>query len=81
MKAMKFGTLIKVRYLILLNIFSAFPTYVGMFLQTSISVNSTTGLPHICGDVPDRTAPALSCNRVFPTHVGMFPEASPLPVF
>ena len=31
-KVNKFGTFLKVKYLILLNIFSVFPTHVGMFL-------------------------------------------------
>ena len=52
MKVNKFGTLLKVKSLILLNIFSVFPTYVGMFPTSSTLNRTISSLPHVCGDVP-----------------------------
>ena len=51
-KVNKFGTFLKVKYLILLNIISVFPTYVGMFLVRYSHFHASQGLPHVCGDVP-----------------------------
>ena len=52
-KVNKFGTLLKVKCLILLNIFSVFPTHVGMFPPLSGRKADHRCLPHACGDVPD----------------------------
>ena len=50
-KVNKFGTLLKVKLLILLNIFSVFPTLVGMFPPLNRS-RVLLSLPHARGDVP-----------------------------
>lgn len=63
MKAIKFGTFIKVKYLILLNIFSVIPTHVGMFLACSQPLPSLRSLPHACRDVPVPVPLRLSCRR------------------
>ena len=52
LKGNKFGTLLKVKCLILLNIFSVFPTHVGMFPTSSTLNRTISSLPHVCGDVP-----------------------------
>ena len=52
MKVNENGTLLKVKCLILLNIFSVFPTHVGMFLKSASSLQCSRSLPHACGDVP-----------------------------
>lgn len=70
MKVNENGILLKVKCLILLNIFSVFPTHVGMFPGCSFLRLKTYCLPHACGDVPVH---ALVKAGVFPTHVGMFP--------
>ena len=51
-KVNKFGTFLKVKYLILLNIISVFPTYVGMFPEARLHKDGMRCLPHVCGDVP-----------------------------
>ena len=51
-KVNKFGTLLKVKCLILLNIFSVFPTHVGMFPHKSKGFSFCHRLPHARGDVP-----------------------------
>jgi hypothetical protein len=51
-KVNKFGTLLKVKYLILLNFSSVFPTYVGMFRRHEPCAARLSSLPHACGDVP-----------------------------
>ena len=51
-KVNKFGTLLKVKCLILLNIFSVFPTHVGMFRCFMGVHHSQRRLPHACWDVP-----------------------------
>ena len=59
MKVNKFGTLLKVKYLILLNIFSVFPTPVGMFPFKTVLDDLCSGLPHACGDVPSEAILAM----------------------
>ena len=56
MKVNENGTLLKVKCLILLNIFSVFLTHVGMFLQVLVLEMYNLCLPNACGDVPVRLA-------------------------
>ena len=75
MKVNENGTLLKVTCLILLNIFSVFPTYVGMFLTHVARVTNASGLPHACGDVPvpvPKKHGVVTYHSVFPTNVWMF---------
>ena len=53
MKVNENGTLLKVKCLILLNIFSVFPTHVGMFLNSYLFCAKKKSLPHACGAVPN----------------------------
>ena len=46
------GIFLKVKYLILLNISSVFPTFVGMFLLVLVLEMYNLCLPHARGDVP-----------------------------
>lgn len=70
MKVNENGTLLKVKCLILLNIFSVFPTHVGMFLRACIPKRHIQSSPRMwgCSHVHDDE----SAQIVFPTYVGMF---------
>ena len=69
MKVNKFGTLLKVKSLILLNIFSVFPTYVGMFLRGTRHWLFLYSLPHVRGDVP---IPSTTAERVLSSSPRMW---------
>ena len=83
MKVNENGTLLKVKCLILLNIFSVFPTHVGMFPENDGFAIESSSLPHACGDVPFRhcvlfrlslSSPRMwGCSFPYSGHWGGYP--------
>ena len=70
MKVNENGTLLKVKCLILLNIFSVFPTHVGMFPNLRLHVQRAESLPHACGDVPEKTITEITLRLSSPRMWG-----------
>ena len=69
MKVNENGTLLKVKYLILLNIFSVFHTPVGMFLQSFVVILTSLSSPRMWGCSPLRLF-LMICVLIFPLMWG-----------